>query len=166
MNFDALWQTLWALPLSVAIREVPFAFAAVETVHVIALAIVFGSIVIVDLRLLGVASKNITVSEISHELLKWTWGAFALALVSGAIMFMARAPEYMINREFILKFVVMALAGVNMAAFHVGIWRKVETWDFGPTPVAAKVAGLISLSCWIVIVGFGRWIGYTIGLRF
>ena len=166
MILESFWQTLAALPLSEAIREVPFAFAAVEIVHVFALAIVFGSIIIVDLRLLGVASKQISVQEISHELLRWTWGAFCIALISGLTMFAARAPEYMINTEFFWKFGIMALAGVNMAAFHAGIWRRVVDWDLGPTPPAAKLAGLVSLCCWVAIVTFGRWIGYTIGLHF
>jgi hypothetical protein len=166
MQLDALWHALESAGLSIAIRETPFAFAAVETVHVIALAVVFGSIAIVDLRLLGVASKAIPVSEMSKELLRWTWGAFALALVSGAVMFAARAPEYMVNKHFLLKFGVMALAGVNMAIFHFGAYRRIERWDLGPTPAAARVAGFASLAFWIVIVGLGRWIGYSLGMHF
>jgi hypothetical protein len=166
MQLDALWRALEASSLSTVIRETPFAFAAVEIVHVIALAVVFGSIAIVDLRLLGVASRSIPVSEMSKELLRWTWGAFGLAVVSGAIMFAARAPEYMVNRHFLLKFGVMALAGVNMAVFHFGAYRRIERWDLGPTPAAARAAGLASLGFWIVIVGLGRWIGYSIGMHF
>lgn len=166
MSLQALWPRLEGLGLSVAVRETPFAFAAVETVHVIALAIVFGSIAIVDLRLVGVASKNVKVSELSNDLLGWTWGAFMLALISGAILFAARASDYAVNPQFLAKFAVMALAGANMAAFHLGTWRHVDRWDLGATPAAAKAAGLLSLGFWVAIVALGRWIGYTIGLHF
>jgi hypothetical protein len=164
MLLENVWRAMEATGFSATIREAPYAFAAVETLHVIALAVVFGSIAIVDLRLVGVASKNIPVTEMSRELLRWTWAAFGVALVSGGMMFVARASEYMINQQFLAKFAVMALAGVNMAIFHMGVWKGVGGWDLGPTPVAAKTAGLLSLSFWVAIVAFGRWIGYTIGL--
>lgn len=166
MALESLWSTFEATGLSVAIREVPFAFAAVEIVHVFALSIVFGSLLVVDLRLLGVASNNLKVSSLSHDLLGWTWGGFGVAAISGVIMFMARANEYMINDQFLAKFVVMALAGINMVIFHFGVYRSVDRWDLGPPPGAAKLAGLLSLTFWVIIITLGRWIGYTIGLHF
>ena len=166
MSLADVWTAMENTGLSATIREAPFAFAGVEIVHVFALAIVFGSIVIVDLRLLGITQKNIPVSELTHDLLRWTWSAFAVALLSGSILFMARANEYMINKQFFMKFAVMALAGINMAIFHFGAYRGVERWNLGPTPGSAKAAGLASIVFWVSIVTLGRWIGYTIGLRF
>ena len=166
MTLDAVWQAFEATGLSTTIREGPFAFAMVEIVHVLALALVFGSIVMVDLRLVGVTSKTVPVSEMTHDLLRWTWAAFGVALLSGGILFMARATEYMVNKQFLLKFGIMALAGINMAIFYFGAYRGVKAWDLGPTPAAAKAAGLASLVFWVAIVTFGRWIGYTIGLHF
>lgn len=166
MALESLWSTMEATGLSVAIREAPFAFAAVEIVHVFALSVVFGSLLIVDLRLLGVASNNLKVSTLSHDLLRWTWSGFGIAAISGFIMFMARANEYMINKQFLLKFVVMALAGINMMIFHYGVYKNVDRWDLGPPPAAAKTAGFLSLLFWVTVITLGRWIGYTIGLRF
>lgn len=166
MNLAPLWEALEATGVGVQVREAPFAFAAVEIVHVFALSVVFGTIVIVDLRLLGLASRETPVSTLTRELLRWTWGAFALALASGGVMFVARATEYVVDREFLLKFVVMTLAGVNMAIFHFGANRRLAGWDLGPTPAAAKVAGVASLVFWVAIVALGRWIGYTVGLTF
>lgn len=63
------------------LRESERAFPTVETLHVLALTTVFGTIAIIDLRLCGVASTNRRFTEMANELLPWTWGAFALAVV-------------------------------------------------------------------------------------
>ncbi|HTP40510.1 MAG TPA: DUF6644 family protein [Steroidobacteraceae bacterium] len=137
-------------------------FPIVETFHVFFLALVFGSIVMVDLRLLGLTSRDSLVSRLSREVLPWTWVAFILAACSGTMLFMSKAQTYFYNREFDLKFLFMFLAGINMMVFHFGIYRKVGSWDSTfPTPAAARVAGAVSLLCWSLVIVFGRWIGFT-----
>lgn len=137
-------------------------FPIVETVHVIFLALVFGSIAMVDMRLLGLTSRDSLVSRLSREVLPWTWIAFILAATSGTMLFMSKAQSYFYNREFDLKFLFMFLAGINMIVFHFGIYRKVGSWDSTiPTPNGARVAGAVSLLCWSLVIVFGRWIGFT-----
>jgi len=137
-------------------------FPIVETFHVIFLALVFGSIAMVDMRLLGLTSRDSLVSRLSREVLPWTWIAFILAAMSGTMLFMSKAQSYFYNREFDLKFLFMFLAGINMMVFHFGIYRKVGSWDSTfPTPNGARVAGAVSLVCWSLVIVFGRWIGFT-----
>jgi hypothetical protein len=136
-------------------------FPIVETLHVISLAMVFGSIVMVDLRLVGSASRNSAVSRLSHEVLPYTWGAFGCAIVTGTLLFISKAHVYFHNLQFQLKFLCMLLAGVNMLVFHFGAYRRVADWDMGTPPAAARLAGGLSLTSWIAVIFFGRWVGFT-----
>jgi len=137
-------------------------FPIVETLHVISLAMVFGSIVMVDLRLVGRTSRDSAVSRLSREVLPYTWGAFICAAVTGALLFVSKAQVYFYNLQFQLKFLCMFLAGVNMAVFHFGAYRHVLEWDERHQPPrAARLAGALSIALWIGVIFFGRWIGFT-----
>jgi hypothetical protein len=137
-------------------------FPNVETLHVISLAVVFGSILMVDLRLLGITSRGSSVSNLSREVLPYTWIAFIAAVITGTMMFVSKAHIYFYNLQFELKFLFMFLAGVNMLVFHFGAYRRVLIWnDARPTPFAARFAGAVSILCWGAVIFFGRWIGFT-----
>ena len=157
--------TLQNTPLAAAMRGdvgSVWLFPTVETIHVMAIATVVGSIVMVDLRLLGVSSRNSSVLTLSAEILPVTWIAFLIAALAGTAMFVSKAHTYFHNSMFQLKFVCMFLAGVNMLAFHLGAYRKVLEWDSKlPPPLPARLAGVLSLMLWIGVVAFGRWVGFT-----
>jgi putative copper export protein len=151
-----------ASPFAMAITESTWLFPAFEVVHVIAIALVVGSIAMLDLRLLGVSRRDRGVVELSAETLPWTWGAFGLAVVSGLLMFVSSATRYYENTPFRVKMLLLVLAGLNMAWFHFKAYRTVHDWDRQlPTPRAARVAGSLSLSFWVLVVFFGRWIGFV-----
>jgi hypothetical protein len=93
-----------------------------------------------------------------------TWAAFAVAAISGALLFASNATGYAHNPYFQAKFIFMALAGVNMAVFHLIMTRDIVRWDIPPhtTPLKAKIAGAVSLIVWIGVVACGRWVGFTL----
>ena len=165
MNIAELLTTIEDWPISAALRgEIPgteWLFPIIETLHVMALTIVVGSIAMVDLRLLGITSRNSAVSRLSNEVLPWTWTAWAAAAMFGTLIFMAKANTYAGNLQFRLKFACMGLAAVNMLIFHFGAYRRVAHWDLGEPPMSAKVAGALSLLLWVGVVFFGRWVGFT-----
>ena len=165
MSIEALLATIESWPISAALRgETPgteWLFPIVETLHVMALTLVFGSIAMIDLRLLGIASRNSAVSRLSNEVLPWTWTAWCVAAVFGTLMFIAKAGTYAGNLQFQLKFICMGLAALNMLVFKFGAYRQVARWDSGEPPMSAKVAGALSLSLWTGVVFFGRWVGFT-----
>ena len=136
-------------------------FPTIETVHVFALVLVVGTIMTVDLRLLGIANKDRPFSEVAAEMLPWTWAAFAIAALAGMLMFSSKALTYYGNIPFRLKMVCLLLAGINMVMFHWLGTRHLEAWDRGRPPRAAKLAGGASLLLWVTIVAAGRWVGFT-----
>ena len=128
----------------------------------LALTLVVGSIAIVDLRLLGIASVNRSVASLSREVLPITWSAFLFAVLSGSALFASNAVGYAQNLQFRLKMLLLALAGINMLVFQFIFRRKLGGWtESGVTPRQGQVAGLISLLLWVGIVAFGRWIGFA-----
>jgi hypothetical protein len=143
------------------IRESVWLFPTIETVHVFALVLVVGSIMTVDLRLLGLANRERPFSELAGEMLPWTWVAFTVAASAGLLMFSSKALVYYGNIPFRLKMCCLLLAGINMALFHWLGTRHLETWDRKQPPALAKLAGGASLLLWITIVATGRWVGFT-----
>jgi hypothetical protein len=144
------------------IRNSLYIFPLLESVHVMALSLVFGTIIVVDLRLLGVASRQRPFERLSSELLKWTWGAFALSALTGAIMFTTNARVYADNTAFRVKLVLLVLAGLNMMAFHLTAGRTVRLWDRQPSaPPLGRIAAVLSLVLWIGVIVAGRVIGFT-----
>ena len=149
-------------PFALSIAESTWAFPAIELVHIFALIMVFGTIVIIDLRLLGLASTNRRYSEMARELLPWTWAAWVVAAMFGSLMFITRPLAYLENADLRLKFTLMAMAGINMLVFQLVTSRDMARWDTGATPWVGKVAGGLSLMLWIGVVYFARRIGYTL----
>ena len=154
-------EWLQGTSLSASIAETWF--PVVEALHVVALALVAGSIFMVDSRLLGVASGKLPFTYVSDRLLPWTWGAFAGAAITGTLMFMGNAVTYYGNTPFRVKMLLLLLAGLNMLIFQLVTFRGVATWNSDrPPPASARAAGMISITLWCAVIGFGRWIGFTV----
>jgi hypothetical protein len=147
---------------AIAISESSWLFPGIESVHVLAITLVVGSITMVDLRLLGVNLRERPVGELADEVLPWTWISFAVAVCSGALLFSSNATHYWGTVPFRAKMLLLALAGLNMMVFHATSYRSVAVWGVRPrAPVAARIAGAVSLGLWIGVVTLGRWIGFV-----
>jgi uncharacterized membrane protein len=139
-------------------------FPTLESIHVMALVTVLGTVFIVDLRMLGWTSNKFALTKIAKDTLPWTWGAFVLAAITGSLLWISKAQDYMNNPWFLLKMGAMALAGLNMMYFHFMTWRTVEHWDRDASmPPAVKVAAALSIVLWVCVTFFGRAIGFTLG---
>ena len=162
MALDSFYQWLEATGPATAIRENAHFFPLIESIHVVAITLVFGTIAVVDLRLLCLASLESRISRLTRGLLPWTWLAFGTAAVTGSLLFSSNAAAYGHNFYFQSKLVLMLAAGINMGVFHFFGMRGIEQWDALPrTPLRARLAGAISLLLWIAVVACGRWIGFT-----
>ncbi len=161
-SITALLEWLQALPLAVFIHKTPWAFTTVEVVHVFAVSLVLGTIAIVDLRLVGLASTKRPFEELSRQILPFTWAAFVVAVAAGSLLFISRAVEYFANPVFWIKMSLIVLAGINMMIFEFITVRGVQEWNVGLTPPRARLAGGISIACWVLVVFLGRLIGFTL----
>jgi hypothetical protein len=144
------------------IRENDVLFPLIESVHVLSICLVVGSILVVDLRLLGLASINRPVSRITSGILPLTWSAFAVAVASGFLLFISNATKYLENGYFVAKIFLICAAGLNMAIFHAIGAKDLPRWEGeAALPLPARLAGGLSILLWVSVVTCGRWIGFT-----
>lgn len=150
-----------ALPLARMMRESLWAYPIVETVHIVGFAILVGSVVMFDLRVLGL-SKGISVRALSRHLLPWSLAALLLIVPTGFLMFTAHAGDLLANRTFQLKMGLLMLAGINAVIFRTGPYTSVQEWDTGTAaPLAAKLTVAASIAIWFSIIACGRLLAYT-----
>jgi hypothetical protein len=162
-SLTALMEWLQATSLAVFIQQTKWVFTTIEVIHVVAISLVIGTIAMIDLRLLGFASTRRPFTELAREILPWTWAAFVLAAITGSLLFISKAADYFMTTTFWVKMSIMLLAAINMLIFELITVRGVQDWDRRPTPPPqARLAGAISLTCWILIFIFGRWTGFTV----
>jgi hypothetical protein len=145
-----------------AIRESDTLFPFIESVHVVAICLVVGTILTLDLRLLGLASIGRPVGRLANTILPVTWGAFAIAAISGFLLFISNATKYLANGYFDAKIMLICAAGLNMIIFHTITAKDMPQWEKDALPPPrARLAGLLSILLWIAVVACGRWIGFT-----
>lgn len=157
----SLLKWLEASPVGASVRESLWLFPAIETVHLLGMATLVGSVAAFDLRLLGVALRGQRVTALARLLLPWAWAGFAVQVVTGTLLFSSEAVHVYANPAFRFKMLLIALAGAHALVFHWVIARDVTKWDDGRLmPAKAKVAGFISLLIWVGVVAAGRWIGF------
>ena len=161
MDFSELLLWLELTPVGEFMQTSDWAFPTAEVIHVIAIVIVYGFIAIVDLRLLDLAGRSRRYAHLAQETLHWVWFAFALAVVTGFLMFLTQPSQYVGNAWFVAKMVFIMLAGVNMLVMEFLISRDADSWHETGIPAAARLAGGLSLAFWTTVVICGRWIGFT-----
>src|ERR1700733_47167 len=154
---ETFLKWLAATALAARIRDSLLLFPLLESTHVLGLALVFGTILVIDLRLLGAASAHRPFQRVASDIFKWTWAAFALTAVTGSLMFITNAPVYYHNFYFRTKMLLLVLAGINMGIFEMTLGRKVESWDKEPSaPPLGRVVGVLSIALWIAVIFMGR----------
>jgi hypothetical protein len=158
----ALCKWLDQSAVGAAVRESLWLFPAIETVHLLGMAALVGSVAVLDLRLLGWAMRQERVSALSGKLLPWAWAGFAVQVVTGVLLFSSEAVKVYSNPAFRLKMLLIFLAGMHALIFHRIVYRDVTNWDEGALlPMKAKVSGFVSILLWVGIVTSGRFIGFV-----
>lgn len=149
-------QWIYDWPASTWLRESDNAFPLLETAHVLAITLIAGSILTVDLRLIGVVLRSEPAGRIASALLPWTWRGFALMMVTGLPLFASEAANLYGNPAFQVKLMLLGLAGLNALLFHRTAYRQVSDWGRGSSPLSARAFASISILLWAGIIVSGR----------
>jgi hypothetical protein len=152
----AAWE-VWvrATELHAFVLAHPRLWQVLETLHYFGLCLLFGTVILFDLRILGVA-KAIAPPDL-HRFVPWGVAGFLLNLVTGICFFFGYPEQYAYNSAFHIKVVAMALAGINVTVFYALVFPSVK--ELGPhadAPLAAKVVTAVSLASWVVVLSAGR----------
>jgi hypothetical protein len=154
----------WAVALEQSglgqtIRDSLWIYPLANVLHVLAVALLLGSIVVFDLRVLGFG-KGVATDRLASLALPVSMGALCVAALTGFIMFTAEATAYLRNPVFLTKMGLIVLALVNIVVFHRGAFRTIKAWGFTSAPPAARLTAGVSLALWLCIVVAGRFIAY------
>jgi hypothetical protein len=164
MHLLGMCQWLDSTRFNAALRMSNWFFPTFDTIHTLGIVLVAGTIMLVDLRLLGLTLRNESVAGVVQRIVPWTLRGFALMFVTGALLFCSEAVKMYHSPAFRIKLLLLALAGVNALVFHVTVYRGASKWDpAAPAPLRARMAGLLSLVFWISIIAAGRAIAYGHG---
>jgi len=143
------------------ISNTAWLYAIFEVLHYFSLFVLVGSIVVVDLGVLGAVGRRQTVAQLAEQLFPWMWAGFGIAVLSGFVMFATGAIAYFPDKVFRVKMLVIMLAVI----FAIGVERNVPKWARSPQiPVGAKLVALISLLLWLGAILAGVEISAISGL--
>lgn len=149
-------------PWSVALIESLYVWSFLEATHVLTLGLFVGTVLMMDLRLLGVGFRKVPASEFTRHLLPWTRAGFAVMTITGLLLFYSSPLRYYQNLFFRVKILVLVFAGLNVWFFHSRIHKRVTEWDLDPVPPrAARVAAVVSIVAWGCVVVAGRLTAYN-----
>lgn len=131
----------------------PWAYPALEVIHLIGVALLLGNLVLLELRVFG-RGAGLPAHELARLSLTLVAIGFSLAAVSGTIMFATQPGDLLANRAFSLKMLLLFVAGSNAAMFHAR--HSLEKMD-----LTARMLMLVSSVIWVAIIALGRWIAYV-----
>lgn len=139
--------------LAVMLRTNPWAFPLVETIHLVAIATVFGTVMLVDLRVLGFGAR-VPAPPLASFALRVTLGGFALAAASGALLFITHAVYVAASIAFQFKLQLLIFLALNAAVFHL-------RGSLARRDLLARLQSVGSIAGWIGVIAAGRLIAYA-----
>ena len=150
----------WAEATTVGevIRDSSWAFAVIESFHLLALSVIGGAVLIVDLRLLGLGLRTQPIADVARDARPWLIGSLIAMLVTGVGLFLSEPMKCYASTAFAVKMTCLALALV----FTFTVRMKVTLADEGRVrPAWLKLVALVSLALWFGVGASGRWIGFS-----
>lgn len=158
----SLLQSIESSSLAHLIIGTTWGFPIAEVSHLCFITVVFGSMVLMDLRLLDFM-KAYPIALLMNLLLRSVWIAFVGATITGALLFTTMATSYVRDLAFIVKMVLLLLAALNALFMHQVAMKRMVLHDAAEpktTPLVVRVSASVSLSLWIGILACGRLIAY------
>jgi hypothetical protein len=147
-----------ASPLSKAISTSTWAFAVIESIHLLALSVIGGAVLIVDLKLLGYGIRTQTLAEVARDAQKWFLGSWTVMIVTGVLLFWSEPQKLYYSTPFAVKMICLLLGTI----FALTVRRKVAmAGEDRVSPLAMKLVAIVSLTLWFGVGAGGRWIGFS-----
>ena len=153
-----LFAALEATALARALRDSVWAYPLVNAAHILGVALLVGSIVPLDLRLLGIWRK-LPVRPLWHVLTRIAGAGLVLAATFGVLLFITRAAEYAVSNLFLCKMLAVAVGVVNIIALRAFV-PAVLASAHGEPDRRVRVAAAVSLVAWLTTLALGRLVGY------
>lgn len=152
-----VWLT--STHLSYVMNNFKWAWRTSESIHFIGLSLLIGTVGVFDLRMIGLV-KGVPLAAL-HRLIPFGILGYSMNVMTG-LTFLAGAPDqYIYNPAFQLKMLFMAVAGLNVALFYLTMYRRVSASGPGDeAPLPARIAGGVSLLCWIGVIFCGRFLTF------
>jgi hypothetical protein len=161
MSIQGIFEYIDATRSSTALRESFYVFPIVEGAHVVSIALSVGLVIWFDLRLAGWILRDQAVSAVFRPIRPFMLAGFTLSFITGGLLFWSLALRCYGSPFFWAKMIMLVLAGVNIAVYHLTIDRRQTEWDEAPfPPLQARTAGVISLILWVGIITAGRLMAY------
>jgi hypothetical protein len=142
--------------LGTTVRNSIWLFPVIEATHLVALCVMGGTLILVDLRLLGLGLKEQTVAELSGHVRPWLLAAVTVMLSTGVLLFLAEAIKCFYNTSFWVKMITLPVA----LLFTFLVKERAVAGGLTP-PMRSRLLGAVSLALWFTVAAAGRWIGYS-----
>lgn len=155
--FLSFFEWCEATALGEGIRNSLWLFPVIEATHLLGLCLLGGSLLVVDLRLLGVGLKRQTIAELAGQVRPWLVGAVTLMATTGLLLFLSEAVKCYYNQSFWVKITTLPIA----LLFTFTIRARVARTGGLDTSVRTRIVGAASIVVWFTVAAAGRWIGYS-----
>jgi heme A synthase len=162
IGLSELSKWLAATSLSHTIQTTGWIIPALQTVHILCVAVVFSSAVLVDLRIWRLLGRDEPLPDVARRFLPTIWPVLLVLLVTGSLLIIGEPRRALLNSTFYLKMALLALAILLTAALQRSIASSPNFWDRDLTRrIAGRFAATVSILVWCGILFAGRWIAYT-----
>jgi hypothetical protein len=153
---------LAATDVSQAFGNASWFVPAVQSVHILSIAIVVATMVMLDVRLLHLVRRGPSLSEVAHSYLPWVWVALVVLLVTGSLLIITEPGRELKNFAFWYKMIMVAVLTALTVVCQWALSRDPEFWNASAARrVVGGVIGAVSLVLTILIVAAGRLIAYV-----
>lgn len=162
METQPIITAIYDSGVSSAIRDTAWVIPTVQSIHILAIAILIGSVLVTDLRLAGVLAVEESLKTVASRYMIWLWTALVVLLVTGLVMVVGEPERTLLNPIYWLKMALVLSATLMTLLFRLPLLRPEFRIDQAYWARAAKPLAWLSILIWIVVIFCGRWIAYAL----
>jgi hypothetical protein len=162
MTLQQFSVDLYTTPISTGIRQTVWIIPTIQSIHILAIAVVIGSALVTDLRLAGVLATDETPQTVVRRYLPWMWAAIAVLLATGVVMTVGEPNRVLTNAVFWSKMGLVAFAFCLTLLFRYPILHPQFRLEHARWARLAKPMAWVSLAVWVAVIFCGRWIAYAV----